>query len=93
MQKVRKPYVHDVVYALSQVIIQILVTGGGDAKEGGTGEVVSSHSIHPTVSQPQHQMCSVKSQTLEVNSSHSILLLVNTRRLVKNQSLVVNRSQ
>ena len=47
MQKVRKPYVHDVVYALPQVIIQILVTGCGDAKEGGTGELVSSHSIHP----------------------------------------------
>ena len=44
MQKVRKPYVHDVVYALSQVIIEILVTGGGDTKEWGTGEVVSSHS-------------------------------------------------
>ena len=39
-EKVQK-YVHDVVNALSQVIIQILVTGGGDAKEGGTGEVVS----------------------------------------------------
>ena len=43
MQKVKRKsgYVHDVVNALSQVIIQILVTGGGDAKEGGTGEVVS----------------------------------------------------
>ena len=39
-EKVQK-YVHDVVNALSQVIIQILVTRGGDAKEGGTGEVVS----------------------------------------------------
>ena len=45
MQKVKKPYVHDVVYALSQVIIEILVTGSGDTKEWGTGEVVSSHSI------------------------------------------------
>ena len=78
MQEVKKPYVHDVVNALSQVVIEVLVAGGGDAEEGGTGEVVSSHSIHPASSQPQHQMCSVKSQTLEVNSSHSILLLVNT---------------
>ena len=43
MQKVKRKsgYVHDVVNALSQVIVQILVTGGGDAEEGGTGEVVS----------------------------------------------------
>ena len=45
MQEVKKPYVHDVVNALSQVIIEILVTGSGDTKEWGTGEVVSSHSI------------------------------------------------
>ena len=41
MQKVNKPYVHDVVNALSQVVIEVLVAGGGDAEEGGTGEVVS----------------------------------------------------
>ena len=45
MQKVKKPYVHDVVYALSQVIIEILVTGSGDTKEWGTGEVVSSQPV------------------------------------------------
>ena len=33
MQKVNKPYVHDVVNALSQVIIEVLVAGGGDAEE------------------------------------------------------------
>ena len=40
-EEIVRGYVHDVVNALSQVIVQILVTGGGDAKEGGTGEVVS----------------------------------------------------
>ena len=45
MQKVWKPYIHDVVYPLSQVIVQILVTRSGDAKEWGTGDVVSSHFI------------------------------------------------
>ena len=45
MQEVKKPYVHDVVYALSQVIIEILVTGSGDTKEWGTGEVVSSQPV------------------------------------------------
>ena len=46
MQKVNKPYVHDVVNALSQVVIEVLVAGGGDAEEGGTGEVVSKHSCY-----------------------------------------------
>ena len=38
MQGLRGLYVHDVVNALPQVVIQVLVARGGDAQEGGAEE-------------------------------------------------------
>ena len=64
MQKVNKPYVHDVVNALSQVVIEVLVAGGGDAEEGGTGEVVSKHSCYCCC------CCEREKTTLDVGKNH-----------------------